>query len=84
MNNHTTRAEIRRKARPADIVTDPTEHHYGRRVERDGSWSIYHVFSGIPAMVEGRSLTGMSRTCATEGMLAMNRRNDGLQRQSRR
>lgn len=84
MNIHTSEARIRRNSRStaveASVETDSMDHHYGRRVERDGSWSIYHVFTGIPAVVDGRSLTGMSRTCATQGMLAMNRRNEGRRR----
>lgn len=67
----------------ASIGTDTMDHHFGRRVERDGSWSIYHVFTGIPAVVEGRSLMRMSRACATQGMLAMNRRNESRRRDRR-
>jgi hypothetical protein len=55
----------------------PTDCQYGRRVETDTSWSIYHVFSGVPATFGGQSLVGLSRSAATEGMLALNRRNDG-------
>lgn len=80
MNIHTSEARICQNARSivvrASIPTDAMDHHYGRRVERDGSWSIYHVFTRIPAVVEGGSLAGMSRACATQGMLAMNRRNE--------
>jgi len=57
------------------------DHHYGRRIEADHSWSVYHVFSGIPACVNGRSMTGLSRSDATEGMLSLNRRNEGRRRE---
>ncbi|WP_363802309.1 hypothetical protein [Mesorhizobium sp.] len=56
---------------------DTTDRLYGRRVEQDGSWSIYHVFTGVPAVILGRRLTGMSRPIATRCMLSLNRRNEG-------
>jgi hypothetical protein len=56
---------------------DSMDHQYGRRVEQDGSWSVYHVFTGVPAEIQGRRMTGMSRTNATQDMLALNRRNEG-------
>jgi len=54
----------------------PTDCQYGRRVEADTSWSIYHVFSGVPATFGGQAMIGLSRSDATDGMLALNRRND--------
>jgi hypothetical protein len=30
---------------------------FGRRVEMDRSWTIYHVFTCIPARVDGSALT---------------------------
>ncbi|MFP1633776.1 hypothetical protein ACLB6G_18755 [Zhengella sp. ZM62] len=45
---------------------------YGRRIETDRSWTVYHVFSGIPARAGGEILTGLSRSAATAGMLALN------------
>jgi hypothetical protein len=56
---------------------DSMDHQYGRRVEWDGSWSVYHVFTGVPAEIQGRRMTGMSRTNATQDMLALNRHNEG-------
>lgn len=55
---------------------DSLDEQYGRRIEADGSWTIYHVFSGVPANSDGGSLTGLSRLDATDGMLSLNRRND--------
>ena len=49
------------------------EHQYGRRIEMDKSWTVYHVFTGEPARVDGVTLTGLSRTQATEKMLSLNR-----------
>ncbi len=52
------------------------DHQYGRRVERDGSWSIYHVFTGAPVEIRGVPTTGLTRGCATEGMLSLNSLNE--------
>lgn len=48
------------------------DHQYGRRVEADRSWTVYHVFTGIPAHVNGASLVGLSRSEATKNMLSLN------------
>ena len=48
---------------------------YGRRIEADRSWTVYHVFTGIPANARGQAMTGLSRIAATDGMLSLNRRN---------
>ncbi|MGB3391457.1 MAG: hypothetical protein WBA88_26170 [Pseudaminobacter sp.] len=49
-------------------------HQYGRRVEVDRSWTVYHVFSGVPARRSGNPMIGLSRPDATEGMLSLNLR----------
>jgi hypothetical protein len=54
-----------------------TGHQYGRRIEPDSSWSIYHVFTGVPAVIEGCTMTGLSRWQATMGMMALNRNDKG-------
>jgi hypothetical protein len=54
---------------------DCIDSHYGRRIENDRSWTVYHVFTGAPARVDGRAMTGLSRTEATESMLSLNRFN---------
>jgi hypothetical protein len=54
---------------------DTPDGQFGRRVEMDRSWTIYHVFTGIPARVDGSALTHLSRSAATDGMLSLNRRN---------
>ncbi|TPI08726.1 hypothetical protein FJW06_28020 [Mesorhizobium sp. B4-1-3] len=50
------------------------DHQYGRRIEADRSWTVYHVFTGIPAHVNGTSMIGLSRSEATNGMLSLNLR----------
>lgn len=54
---------------------DSMHHQYGRRIEADRSWTIYHVFTGIPARFGGDAMTGLSRLDATSGMLCLNLRN---------
>ena len=49
-------------------------HYCGRRVERDKSWTIHHVFNGAPAELEGWSMTGLGETEATS-VIFLNARN---------
>ncbi len=59
---------------------DSLDHHYGRRVEMDRSWTVYHVFTGVPARIGGIAMVGLSRRAATDGMLSLNRRNQAPRR----
>lgn len=54
----------------------PSEEQYGRRIEADRSWTIYNVFTGVPASREGQEMIGLSRSVATDGMLSLNRWNE--------
>lgn len=47
---------------------------YGRRIEADRSWTVYHVFTGIPARIGGDVMSGLSRSDATGSMLCLNLR----------
>lgn len=53
------------------------DRQYGRRVELDRTWTVYHVFTGNPAVVEDRAMVGLTRLAATNGMLSLNRRKAG-------
>jgi hypothetical protein len=46
---------------------------FGRRIEFDRLWTVYHVFTGAPAIVGGHRLAGLSRAAATASMLELNR-----------
>mgnify|MGYP006904089240 CR=1 FL=1 len=46
---------------------------YGRRVELDRSWTVYHVFTGVPAGGGCGAMTGLSRAGAAEKMMSLNR-----------
>ena len=48
-------------------------HHYGRRIEPDGSWTVYHVFTGAPADMGSRSMAGLSKTDATTRVIIAER-----------
>ena len=50
-------------------------HHYGRRIEPDGSWTVYHVFTGAPADMGSRPMAGLSKTDATARMIILNAHN---------
>ena len=50
-------------------------NHYGRRIEPDGSWTIYHVFTGVPADMGSRPMTGLGETNATITMIILNAHN---------
>lgn len=63
-------------------VSDTLDTQYGRRIERDQSWTIYHVFTGVPVRIGARRLTDLSIAEATDGMLSLNRRN-ALRRKER-
>lgn len=54
---------------------DDMEHHFGRRIEPDRSWTIYHVFTGVPADMPSRLMVGLSETDATSTMICLNERN---------
>jgi hypothetical protein len=49
-------------------------HHCGRQMGLDRSWTVYHVFSGVPAELEGWSMTGLGRS-RTATMISLNARN---------
>ncbi|SFO85297.1 hypothetical protein SAMN03159463_03067 [Mesorhizobium sp. NFR06] len=51
---------------------DSMHHQYGRRIEADRSWTIFQVFTGIPARCDGDAMTGLSLLDATSGMLRLN------------
>ena len=51
------------------------DRQYGRRIEADHSWTVYHVFTGIPVHLDGAPMVGLTRAHATKSMLDLNRRN---------
>ncbi|WEX75780.1 hypothetical protein PYH37_000791 [Sinorhizobium numidicum] len=83
MNAHSNETEVGQHALAISIwedeggapAPDTTDHQYGRRIEADRSWTVYHVFTGVPARIGGNTMVGLSRSGATEGMLSLNRRN---------
>ncbi|MDB5523894.1 MAG: hypothetical protein JWM58_1657 [Rhizobium sp.] len=37
--------------------TDPTENRYEMRQEPDGTWTVYDIFTGLPAVVNDIPIT---------------------------
>ena len=44
----------------------------GRRIEPNGSWTVYHVFSGVPVDLRNVDSAGLSRSEATRLMRSLN------------
>lgn len=51
-------------------------HQYGPRIEADRSWTVYHVFTGVPADSNAGATMGLNRAEATDRMMTLNRRDD--------
>ncbi|MBX9454832.1 MAG: hypothetical protein KL863_01670 [Rhizobium sp.] len=47
-------------------------YRYGRRVEENGSWTIYHVFSGIPAEYASWKMVGLNVRTAERALRILN------------
>jgi hypothetical protein len=54
---------------------DRYDHYYGRRIETDGSWTVYHVFTGATADVGSGPMAGLSKIDATTRMISLNAHN---------
>lgn len=59
------------------------DHYYGRRIEADGTWTVYNVFTGAPADIAEHIMTGLDKTDATARMLFLNAHN-AVRREARR
>ncbi|WP_346907112.1 hypothetical protein [uncultured Roseibium sp.] len=51
---------------------DSMHSEYGKRVENDGSWTVYHVFTGGPATIGGDLMQGMNAKNAQDQMTRTN------------
>jgi hypothetical protein len=47
-------------------------YRYGRRVERNGTWTIYHVFSGVPAEYGTWKMVGLNVKTADRALRILN------------
>ena len=83
MSAHSNESELGRRAYAIGVweneggapAPDTPDDQFGRRVEVDRSWTVYHVFTGVPARVDGAAMTDLSWSAATDGMLSLNLRN---------
>ncbi|MER9126426.1 hypothetical protein NKH81_25670 [Mesorhizobium sp. M0959] len=89
MNGQNNQTELRRNSVAIAIWeneggapgNDFTDHQYGRRIEADRSWTVYHVFTGVTARVGNDDLTGLDRSQATSRMMSLNIRNAECRKQ---
>lgn len=51
---------------------DDLNEQYGRRIEPDRTWTVYHVFSGVPADREGRAMVRLSGSDASAAVTLLN------------
>ena len=47
-------------------------YRYGRRIERNGTWTIYHVFSGVPAEYAAWKMVGLNVKTAARALRILN------------
>ena len=71
MNDNSKTATLPLGAR-SDLSLPDSEGYLGRRVEADGSWTMYHVFTGTPARVSDRIMVGLTKSEATATMVRRN------------
>jgi len=57
-------------------AAESADRQYGRRIETDRSWTVYHVFTGVPAEPDAGATTGLNRAEATARMASLNRRDE--------
>ena len=47
-------------------------YRYGKRIELNGTWTIYHVFSGVPAEYAAWKMVGLNVTTAARALRILN------------
>lgn len=59
-------------AGPTPTVPTAGGYRYGRRIERNGTWTIYHVFSGAPAQYASWKMVGLNVKTAERALKILN------------
>lgn len=59
-------------AGPTPTVATAGGYRYGRRVEKNGTWTIYHVFSGVPAEYASWKMVGLHVKTAERALRILN------------
>lgn len=57
---------------PTPTVATAGGYRYGKRVEKNGTWTIYHVFSGVPAEYASWKMTGLHVKTAERALKILN------------
>lgn len=56
----------------ATTVSTVGGYRYGKRIERNGTWTIYHVFSGVPAEYAAWKMVGLDVKTAARALRILN------------
>lgn len=62
----------RLRSDPTPMVATAGGYRYGRRVEKNGTWTIYHVFSGVPAEYASWKMVGLNVKTADRALRILN------------
>jgi hypothetical protein len=65
------------------LHVDSIHRELGRRIEHDGSWTVYNVFTGTPVTIDGKWLLGMSSADSLSIMMNTNSENAVRRRAAR-
>jgi hypothetical protein len=57
---------------PTTTVSAVGGYRYGKRIERNGTWTIYHVFSGVPAEYAAWKMVGLDVKTAARALRILN------------
>lgn len=65
-------AEERHHVTPTPTNVAAGGYRYGKRVEANGTWTIYHVFSGVPAEYAKWKMVGLNVKTAERALRILN------------
>jgi len=63
----------------APVTGEAGGYRFGRRVEPNGTWTIYHVFSGVPAEFASWKMVGLHVKTAERALKILNTPKKALQ-----
>ena len=63
-------ASVRGRSRP--LVATQDGYRFGRRIEQNGTWTVYHVFSGEPAVYGSWNMVGLNVRTAERALRILN------------
>lgn len=66
------RAARQYREKLAPVLGEAGGYRFGRRVEPNGTWTIYHVFSGVPAEFASWKMVGLHVKTAERALKILN------------